>query len=182
MKLISDEYKAQLQELHATDTTWGTTARKWGHHVQGWINGNGFKSVVDYGCGKGNLAQALSGVEMQEYDPGIPGKEALPGPADLVVALDVLEHIEPEHLDDVLAHMGTLAQRGLYFNVALYPAGTWLPDGRNAHLIVEPIQWWKERLSAAFPGWELEFVVASRPTRKREPKDCLIVRGLKHPV
>lgn len=26
------------------------------------------------------------------------------------------------------------------------PAGKVLPDGRNAHLIQEPIAWWRERL------------------------------------
>jgi hypothetical protein len=86
-----------------------------------------------------------------EYDPGIPGKDHLPKPADLVVCTDVLEHIEPELLDGVLRHLYLLAGRGAYLVIATRLARELLPDGRNAHLIVQEPPWWLAKLKAQ--GW-----------------------------
>jgi hypothetical protein len=83
---------------------------------------------------------------VRNYDPGIPADSALPAPADLVVCTDVLEHIEPEHLDAVLAHIFRLAQRAVFLQIALFPAKKTLPDGRNAHLIVQPANWWLDKI------------------------------------
>ena len=35
-----------------------------------------------------------------------------------------------------------------WFRIACYPAKKQLPDGRNAHLIVEKPEWWREQLLA----------------------------------
>jgi hypothetical protein len=35
-----------------------------------------------------------------------------------------------------------------WFRIACYPAKKHLPDGRNAHLIVESPAWWREQLLA----------------------------------
>lgn len=182
MTLITDDYKDQIQQLHATKQKWGSRAHRWNDQVVAFGRGLRAATVLDYGAGKGALRPGLelAGFVVREYDPGIPGKDALPGPADMVVCLDVLEHIEPDCLNDVLAHMGGLAVRGLYANVALYPAGNWLPDGRNAHLIIESPEWWQGRIKAAwtFPC-RLEFEMYTRPSRPgsaKKPKASLIVR------
>ena len=36
------------------------------------------------------------------------------------------------------------------FTVHLQPAKKTLPDGRNAHLILQPAEWWAERLGEHF--------------------------------
>ena len=82
----------------------------------------------------------------QDYDPAIPGKDAPPGPADLVVCTDVLEHVEPEHLDAVLDDLQRLAKKSLFLLIATRPASKALPDGRNAHLTIEPPKWWIPKL------------------------------------
>lgn len=179
--LLTDEYKSQIQQLHATKQKWGSKANRWSQQVIAFGQSLKAASVLDYGAGKGALRPDLeaAGFEVREYDPGIPGKDALPGPADLVVSLDVLEHIEPECLDEVLAHIGGLAQRGVYANIALYPAGNWLPDGRNAHLIIESPEWWQERIKSAwtFPCC-IEFSMYVRPPRHsaKKPKPSLILQ------
>ena len=87
---------------------------------------------------------------VREYDPGIKGKDSLPEPAQMVVCIDVLEHIEPDHLPAVLNHLKELTREVLYLTVACYPAQKHLADGRNAHLIIEPPSWWLPKLLERF--------------------------------
>lgn len=181
MKLLSDEYKTQIQQLHASKQKWGSRAHRWNDQVVAFGRRLRAATVLDYGAGKGVLRPGLelAGFEVREYDPGIPGKDALPGPADLVVCLDVLEHIEYEYLNAVLEHMGRLALKGVYANIALYPAGNILPDGRNAHLILESPEWWKDRIKAVwtFPH-KIEYEMYVRPPRNpaKKPKESLVLR------
>lgn len=181
MSLFTDEYKAQLQQLHASKPTWGSKASRWSQQVIEFGRRLRASTVLDYGAGKGALRPDLesAGFRVSEYDPGIPGKDSLPGPADLLVSLDVLEHIEPDCLNDVLTHMGQLALRGVYANIALYPAGNWLPDGRNAHLILESPEWWQEKIKSVwtFPC-NIEWEMYVRPPRHsaKKPKPSLILR------
>jgi hypothetical protein len=37
-----------------------------------------------------------------------------------------------------------------FFTVSTRLANRKLPDGRNAHLIVQPLEWWTEKLEARF--------------------------------
>ena len=111
-------------------------------------------TILDYGCGKGKLVEALNqiGYWTVGYDPCHPDWNQEPEPADLLVSTDVLEHIEPACLRDVLFHMEDLAGKAAFLVVSKVPAVKILPDGRNAHLIVEDTEWWLNTLSYHFPG------------------------------
>lgn len=148
--LATEEYRQQLIEKHAS-MAWGKHGHSHAPEVQELLAQLGARSVIDYGCGRATLAKALPGVKVFEYDPGIPGKHHLPKPADVIVCTDVLEHIEPQLLDSVLRHIYLLARRGAYFVIATRPARELLPDGRNAHLIVQPPDWWLLKLQQH--GW-----------------------------
>jgi hypothetical protein len=143
--LISDSYRALNLHLHALDPDYGISARHHVARVRALVRGLGAASVLDYGCGKGLLREAL-GPMVAEYDPAVPGKDTAPRPADLLCAIEVLEHVEPDCLADVLAHMRTLARDAAYLTIATGPARKTLPDGRNTHLIVRPAEWWLPRL------------------------------------
>lgn len=149
-ELASSSYREQLRVKHASKS-WGNS----GHHhceiVKTFAAEIGAHSILDYGCGGGRLAKAMMPARVREYDPGIAGKDDAPKPAGLVVATDVLEHIEPDRLEAVLAHIYRLAGKGAFLIISLRPARELLPDGRNAHLIVERATWWLARLRAA--GW-----------------------------
>lgn len=179
--LLTEDYKAQIQQLHAEKKKWGSRAHRWNSQVVAFGRELRAATVLDYGAGKGALRPGLeaAGFRVSEYDPGMPGIDTPPGNADLVVCLDVLEHIEPDCLNDVLVHMGRLALRGVYANIALYPAGNWLPDGRNAHLILESPEWWKERIKEAwtFPH-KIEYEMFVRQPRNpaKKPKESLVLR------
>lgn len=157
--LISEAYREQNRLLHERDPQYGAGGEKWAPYIAKMVNEEGFYSVLDYGCGKGDLGRALkaAGIEIAEYDPAIPGKDKTPEPAELVVCTDVLEHIEPVHLNAFLRELRRLTKRRLFFNVATRPAAKTLPDGRNAHLIVKPADWWREKISKEFHvvGWQV---------------------------
>ncbi len=151
--LTSPAYRALLAEKHGAKH-WGGAGKSWAPVVSEFAAELGARSILDYGCGRATLAPALPGWAVAEYDPGIPGKDRLPDPADLVVATDVLEHVEPDRIDPVLDHIEQLMSKGAFLLIALSPSKVTLADGRNAHLIVEPATWWIAKLQRR--GWKIK--------------------------
>jgi 2-polyprenyl-3-methyl-5-hydroxy-6-metoxy-1,4-benzoquinol methylase len=141
--MISQEYREMNATLHAQKPTYGASGHRWAKEVQTY----GTTDVLDYGCGKGTLAAALP-FKIREYDPAVPAKAEPPEPADLVVCTDVLEHIEPDHLDAVLDDLRRVTRKDALLVVATRPAKKTLPDGRNAHLIIEDIAWWIHKIGS----------------------------------
>jgi hypothetical protein len=150
--LISDDYKQLNTALHEAEPEYASMAGHLGVSIARLCQNNGIGSVLDYGCGKGTLAPVLKaiGLDVAEYDPAIPGKDGEPCKAGLVVCVDVMEHVEPNCVDDVLQHIAGLAKSLAYFMIDNGPANKTLPDGRNAHLTVKGQAWWRERLSKYF--------------------------------
>jgi len=148
--VISEEYKALLSTKHATDPSWGTSGREFSRTVLRLIQDYKPATVLDYGCGKQTLARSLPAYRICGYDPGIPGMDASPTPMDLVVCTDVLEHIEPDCIDDVLDDLQRVTKKVLFATICVVPAYHKLPDGRNAHLIVKPLKWWLTRVMDRF--------------------------------
>lgn len=146
--LITESYRQQLQQLHATGTFGVYGVRRVNDVIQLAVQCDA-KTVLDYGSGPGALKKNMT-LPVREYDPAIPGKDSLPSPADLVVCGDVLEHVEPECLESVLQHLRSLTRKVCFAVIHLTPAKKFLPDGRNAHLILEDEHWWAERLSKYF--------------------------------
>lgn len=152
MQTITPEYVALNRELHgSTVKTFGGGGFRFADMVAGLRAQTDSATVLDYGCGKGTLANALGRPEwLIEYDPAIDGKDAKPERADIVVSTDVLEHIEPELLDNVLTHIADLASKAAVLVISTVRSTKTLADGRNAHLIVQPAAWWKEKLEKYF--------------------------------
>ena len=146
--LITERYRELNKDLHARGA-YGQHGDKWIEVVNGLIERFKADTVLDYGCGQGSLGRAL-GKSIAEYDPAIEGKQNLPMPADLVVCTDVIEHIEPELINDVLDHLYSLTKKCLFAVIATRPAQKFLSDGRNAHLIVEPWEWWQRKIWVRF--------------------------------
>lgn len=151
--LISPAYRALLNRAHV-EMNWAGSGHKRADAVQQFADEIGAKAILDYGCGQGLLSKVLAerGRRVINYDPGLPGSVGLPKLTHLVVCSDVLEHIEPDKLDNVLQHLHALAALGAYFVIATRPANKNLPDGQNAHLIVKDADWWLEKINAV--GWK----------------------------
>lgn len=159
--MITDAYQAQLEQLHRESERWGSTAHRYAGIVNDLATRHEVRTILDYGCGKQALAANLAGAPYKiiGYDPGIPGVNSLPNdPCDMVVSCDVLEHIEPEHLDAVLATIEARARKVIFLVIALYAVDRKLPDGRGVHLIVETADWWLAKLAERMPGWKVEIL------------------------
>jgi 2-polyprenyl-3-methyl-5-hydroxy-6-metoxy-1,4-benzoquinol methylase len=148
-ELISAAYKALNSQLHHENLAYGVGGAKHAPEILKIAASIKTKNILDYGCGKGRLGLEIPW-QIVEYDPCIPGKEASPKPADLVVCTDVLEHIEPERLVVVLADLQRCVRQVGYFVVHTGPAMKTLPDGRNTHLIQQDPQWWRTQLQRFF--------------------------------
>ena len=71
-------------------------------------------------------------------------------PCRFVACIDVLEHIEPHLLDNVLDDLKRVTAGVGVFTVNTGPAKKVLPDGRNAHLIQQPARWWLPKILERF--------------------------------
>jgi len=151
---ISDDYLKEQQKLHE-NPNYGVASTKFAPAVADLIKKTQARSLSDYGAGKQRLWSSLSqlgigsDVEYFPYDPAFP-EYGNPKQADLVCCIDVLEHIEPNLIDNVLADLAGLVTRVGFFTIHQGPAGKTLSDGRNAHLIQKPTSWWLPRISEHF--------------------------------
>lgn len=150
--LITKAYLRQQRLMHRRNDSYGGASRKWAPTVAATIQALNPRTILDYGAGKCALrealgAEVLAGRKLKEYDPAVPELEKVPGGLfDLVVCIDVLEHIEPDCLDAVLNHLTSKTKGHALLTVHTGPAGKVLKDGRNAHLIQQPIEWWREQI------------------------------------
>jgi len=171
--LISDEYKMLQEQFHLERPDYGQGGHKWAEKVKVWAAQLDSREILDYGAGKQSLQKSLP-FPITNYDPCTPGYDALPEPHDFVVCTDVLEHIEPECLDDVLDHLANLTKKLIFLAVATRPAVKFLPDGRNAHLIQENPAFWMQKIFCRFDVQsyqrmgEGEFVVLAFPIARTE--------------
>ena len=150
--LISEDYRELQKTLHE-NPDYGVASIEYAPIVTKIINQMGISELLDYGAGKGRLAEYIRpahDVEIIYYDTAIEGWDDTPDSAQMVCCIDVLEHIEPECLEDVLDDLERCVEFIGVFSVHCGPAAKTLADGRNAHLIQERPAWWLEKLLERF--------------------------------
>lgn len=154
--MISEDYKKDLKKLHE-NKAFGDRAEI-AKEVDRCIEEYNIKSILDFGCGKGNVMNALMVkypyIQVYGYDPGREGYDKLPDNVDMIISTDVLEHIEPELLDETIKDLGRRTNKVMYHLIACHKSKKSLPDGRNAHLIVEKPDWWQNKLADVL-GWKM---------------------------
>mgnify|MGYP003669823826 FL=1 len=143
--LITEEYRELNKQLHKDNKSFGITSAIYSDSILDMCNAINEEDVLDYGCGKAELARLLP-FKIQSYDPCIEKYSNRPRPANVLVCIDVLEHIEPECLDDVLEDIRSFTKKSIFLTVATAEALKKLPDGRNAHLIVQDYTKWLPKL------------------------------------
>jgi SAM-dependent methyltransferase len=134
------------------------------------------KRILDFGCAKGYLVKGFQelgyqcdGTDISEYalsqaHPDIKNSLFLYSLDnifgrwyDTVIAKDVFEHIEPEHLSKVLLALGTITDR-IFCAVPLGDEGKYfIPEyeGDITHIIRQPKDWWVEHFNKS--GWKTQF-------------------------
>lgn len=151
--MYTQEYKELISKLHAETPDWGTSGYRHLDPITTMIGQGGLvteeTSLIDVGCGKGALIEVIAryyeDISIQGYDPFVPKFATLPtGKFDYVISTDVLEHIEPQKLDEFFKFLADLTKKTgeAYLVISLVSAKQILPDGRNAHLIIETSDWW----------------------------------------
>lgn len=157
--------------MHKQDAGWATSGPRFFDRVCGIIAQHKPETVLDYGCGKGAMLRALvharlGGVRgFSGYDPAIEVWNVQPDAAEFVICTDVLEHIEPSRIDAVLNHIRDLTQKVAYFVIHTGDCGFVLPDGRPAHILQRPQEWWEDKLWETFEGFTLKFSDTGLPLR-----------------
>ena len=162
-KTISEQQIRLNQELHQKRKDFGNRADTSG------LNANLCKalsrmhelgvcrSVLDYGTGKGKLVKRLrqelpGSIAVAGYDPAVEQFSLKPSKSvDVLLCFDVLEHIEMANIKYVLEDIDKLTDSFCYLIIDLQPANKILSNGRNAHILLAPPEWWISRISQLFP-------------------------------
>lgn len=155
--LVSEEYRKTLKRTHksAGDKGWGNTANtKYWSVIDKLIETRKVTEMLDYGAGwggvKARLAEERPEVVVHEYEPSRDDVCDPPAPCAFVICVDVLEHVEPELIEEVLDDLERVITDTAYLTIFFEKAKRTLADGRNAHLIVKPFEWWLRKLSHRF--------------------------------
>lgn len=129
--------------------------------------------IYDYGCGTGRASLMLRNkgymVTMVDIaanclDPEVK-QNLLPGfldfkeaclwemelePAPIFFSADVMEHIPPDKVDEVLKRIAKQCTSGGFFQIALFKEGLGELIGEELHLTVESADWWLSKLRTHF--------------------------------
>ncbi len=123
-------------------------------------------SIIDYGCGQSQLANFIIYCGIQkvcQYDPAIEIYSKKPsGTFDLLINIDVLEHIPEDELDSIIRDMRSYSDFAIFI-IDVRPAKTILPNGMNAHVTVRPVEWWRKKLEKYYET--VEDISVSGPPR-----------------
>lgn len=121
-------------------------------HIARLVRETDAATLLDWGSGKGyqyladRVHERWGGILPTCYDVGVVQLTRRPtGTFDGVICTDVLEHIRPDDVNDVIAELVGYARRFLYVNVCCRESGRTFPDGENVHLTVRPPDWWRRR-------------------------------------
>jgi hypothetical protein len=152
--LITEEYRKLQEQLHE-NPNYGLASVQYAPLIAQVIESAGATELLDYGAGKGRLAEALRQyvdrpLVVHHYDPAVPEWSAPPQPCAFVACVDVLEHIEPDLIDNVLDDLKRVTVKVGVLTVHTGAASKVLADGRNAHLIQRPAAWWLPKILDRF--------------------------------
>lgn len=152
INLISAYWLEQNKLKHQKELNWGIGGIGFLIPILNFAHKLMAKTILDYGCGKGLLGQLLqnNGFAISNYDPAIFGEDNIPFPCDLVVCTDVLEHIEIQYLNNVIDHIKSLANKGIFFTISTKQAIHNMPDGSNAHKIIAGEEFWIKQIREGF--------------------------------
>jgi SAM-dependent methyltransferase len=148
-------------------------------------------SVIDFGAGAGYASRHLldSGLRVLAIDiahnamaPEIAARVPLlvgnmwDMPVDIAAdwgfCCDVMEHIPTERVDDVLRFVRRSTRQSTYFNIALRADGCGRLIGEPLHLTVRSLDWWVNKITAAWAevhvlehraDFSTTFVASGRP-------------------
>lgn len=140
------------------------------------VKGHQARTLLDYGCGAGEAYKSphrvhatwgLRWFDVTLYDPAFPQLDDKPvGKFGGVLCSDVLEHVPEADVDAFIATLFTHARGFVWASVCCRPAKKCFPDGTNLHVTIHPLEWWRDRFTAAQlanPGATVPFTLVETP-------------------
>ena len=129
------------------------------------------KNILDYGCGNGILLKLLKHkypkINIDGYDPAIKEFSVISNNHyDMIINTDVLEHIPKSDICDVLNHIKSLSNN-VFFCLHHGKAWTILPNGENAHITIEPKEWYHNLMRNYF-----DIII---PLKARNPINSIVI-------
>jgi hypothetical protein len=156
-KYISKEYLDKIVDFRDNKyKTWGGAVTSKVPQIYERILKEECKSVLDYGSGNSDFKNTVEKLypdynfEIVEYEPSIPELNVDPAKCDMTICVDVLEHIEPDKIDNVLSHIIEKTNKICFLSICVVESHGQFDDGTNLHLIVEPVEWWIKKLEEKF--------------------------------
>ena len=123
-------------------------------------------TVLDFGCGKGwqytrqNVHEYWGIDKPYLYDPYVTKYNKLPGYSnkyfDLVLCVDVMEHVLPDEVDEVL-HSIFFLGNFVYFHIDTKPAIKKFSCGTNFHVSLHESNWWINKLNEYGKNYHADF-------------------------
>ena len=112
-------------------------------------------SLLDHGTGNGGLPSilnaALPTLKVAGYDPAVKiFSQTINQKYDIVTSIDVLEHISKSEIQKTLDEIHDATNKFFFFCIDLIPAIKQTSDGRNAHFLIAPSDWWTAQLKNKF--------------------------------
>ena len=129
------------------------------------------KNILDYGCGNGILLKLLKHkypkINIDGYDPAIKEFSVISNNHyDMIINTDVLEHIPKNDICDVLNHIKSLSNN-VFFCLHHGKAWTILSNGENAHITIEPKEWYHNLMRNYF-----DIII---PLKARNPINSIVI-------
>jgi hypothetical protein len=135
--LITPEYKSILQNTHGQKWVWtgdDQSNRVLCEWINDWVIENNIRSLLNYGAGKSTFAshaRSLCGIpKTNNWEPGISGRDnpKVLRPHQMVTCFDVVEHIEPEKIEDTIKFLSHLTTKICFVSIHTHEARKWLYD------------------------------------------------------
>lgn len=143
-------------------------SRKYGHgkhfrKAKGHLREMGIKSVCDVGAGKGdfcrwmvaNGCEKVYGIDIA-CDIVAEGVEWHVAPAhqiplsdkavEWVTSFDMMEHLLPQEVDEVLDEFKRVATKGMFLSIAYIESSFGKEEGLSLHMTVREKEWWLKKL------------------------------------
>ena len=155
------------------------------------IKNKNVNTILDYGCGKARfhklLFKDLKHLKITKFDPAVEEFSNKPqGLFDLILCIDVLEHIEENKLKEIIEDIFNYGNN-VIFTITCYPATQILPNGKNAHYTIKEPNWWDELLKPYFGKYTVFYKTDSKRSsitineEEWVPDSNTIERYLKNP-
>jgi len=169
MDNLYEIYLKQAKLMHQNEGVWkGHMIKKYMTKIEEIIKEHNIdtNSILDYGCGKAQ--NHPDSWNAYKYDPAYPPYSTKPKEGskfDLVVCIDVLEHIPQADLPRIIKEIFDYSGKYVFATAAVNKAGKTLPNGMNAHATVQPEEWWNKLFEPYKGRFTLDFTT-KKPKRQ----------------